>query len=233
MATSKHPVGLYQELPIKLTAHDMFFIHRNLGRPPRWTFPGVITGYGLRCIRLSFENFDQLWPLLAEGDTTYVDEEYRERAGLYETLLHRYGHDVYSGKHGACDWLIVETDKAPKAPTSYDGWAQSGNVRLRDGERLVGVLHLHALSAERLGYGMPNPFVGVQLSDADRGRGLGGRAIGLLEWFVSSTYEEATGVTAHILAGNTRSLRLFEKLGFVESDAYAGRAGEVFLVKEL
>ena len=40
--------------------HDYYDLHRNLGRSPRWTFPTVIEGYGLRRIRMDFENFDQL-----------------------------------------------------------------------------------------------------------------------------------------------------------------------------
>ena len=50
-----------------------FWLHRNLGREPRWIFPDVLSGPGVRLHRLHFDNYDSLWPLLAEGDIGYVE----------------------------------------------------------------------------------------------------------------------------------------------------------------
>lgn len=219
--------------PIELSDYNLFDIHRNLGRPPRWTFPTILTGHGLRCVRLDFENFDQLWPLLAEGDTTFVDKEYRDRKELYQQVLFLYGSAVYSGKRGACDRIITEVVSAPGKPIVSPNSIRGGYIRNLEGRRIVGVLHLYALSHERLGYGQSNPFVGLQLADEHRGRGIGGRAIRLLECFVQSTYPEVSGLTANSRLANERSLRLFRRLGFAEEGKYAEYEDEVFLVKEV
>ena len=170
----------------EFTQHDYYDLHRNLGRPPRWTFPTVIEGHGLRCVRMNFENFDQLWPLLAEGDTTHIDRRYRERDLLYEQVLFLYRSLAYSAKHGACDWIIVASERAKDSPRAYDSIFAEGFIRLRDDDQIVGVLHLYELNHERYDGGRPNPFVGLQLADPHRRRGIRRRVVRLLECYVAT-----------------------------------------------
>lgn len=221
------------DAPLKeLNDYDYYDLHRNLGRPPRWTFPTVIEGYGLRCVRMDFENFDQLWPILAEGDTTHIDRRYRERDLLYEQVLFLYRSLAYSAKHGACDWIIVQTDQAKDPPRAYDSIFGRGFIRLRENEQIVGVIHLYELNHERYDGGQPNPFVGLQIAAAHRRRGIGRRAMRLLEWYVANTYPAVSGLTADIKRSNTASLALFAALGFsVDTDEYSERDDDAFLTK--
>ena len=206
------------------------WIHRNLGREPRWTFPDLIYGNNLRCERLDFENYHDLWPLLAGGDTTFVNKEYREEAGLYQMVLHQYAYGAFSSKHGMVDYLIVDTPNENEEYHTGHSYGM-GALYVGEGERFVGVLHLYHLSLERYDNKMPNPFVGIQLGPGARGEGIGGRAIGLLEQFVFSSYPETEGVTAMIKPNNERSLRLFRGLGYENTDAYDAK-NEVFLTKD-
>ena len=91
-----------------------FWLHRNLGREPRWTFPDVLTGPGVHLHRLHFDNYDSLWPLLAEGDTHYVERECREREQLYEQVVYLYGYAPFSGKRGAKRYLSSQTIDAER-----------------------------------------------------------------------------------------------------------------------
>jgi len=170
--------------------------------------------------------------LLSEGDTTFVNREYRERTLLYEQVLNHRAHAVYSGKHGAVDYVIIETPGKNEEYRAGDFWASDGDIRLSDGERILGVLHLYHLSHERLGYGMSNPFVGIQLVPDARGAGVADRAMDLLERFVTERYEDANGVTANIKFTNERSLRFFKRRGYIETDKYEG-ASEAYLEKML
>ena len=221
--------------PLKeFNRYDYYDLHRNLGRPPRWTFPTVIEGHGLRCIRLDFENFDQLWPVLAEGDTDHIDRHYRERNLLYEQVFFLYRSSAYSAKRGACDWIIVETKQAAKSPRAYDSFFAEGFIRLGDDEHIVGVIHLYELNHERFAGGQPNPFIGLQLGTARRRRGIGRRAAQLLEWYVASTYPAVSGLTVHIERANSASIALFGALGFsAQEDEYAASDDDAFLTKPI
>ncbi|MEL7159666.1 MAG: hypothetical protein AAFN92_02820 [Bacteroidota bacterium] len=213
--------------------YPWFWLHRNLGRPPRWTFPNQLAGNELWCPRLTFDNFDSLWPILAKGDTTFINREYRERTALYEQLFSQFAYAAYSGKHGVVDYLIVST---PGENTDYrasDGWRADGRLRSEQATQLCGVLHLYELSHERYDGRMPNPFVGLQLTPAVRGTGVVDRAMELLERFTRESYPEITGLTAMIERENLRSQRFFARRGYVKSGAYGASGKEIFLVKDI
>lgn len=216
-----------------LAEDDLFrhSLYRNLGRTPDWQFPDVLRGGGLRCVRLSIENYDDLWPLLAEDPSPHIDERFRVRPSMFEYTLFNRGTMPYSGKHGGADWLIIDSPEADEAYTAYDSPFMQGPLRLAEGERLLGILHLYELSRERYDGRQPNPFVGLQLASAAHGTGRAAVAIGLLERYVNETYETVRGVTANIDRDNKRSQHFFAKLGYEQSDTYYGDKEE-FWVKQ-
>lgn len=201
----------------EFTKFDYTNIHRNLGRPPRWTFPNLLKGYGLRAIRLNFDNFDQLWPVLAAGDTTFIDPRYRNHEKLYAQVLFLLDSTVYSGTNGACDWMLVETDGGGGEPKSYEGYWFDGRIQLGENERIVGVLHLYEMSHERLLGHQTNPLVGLQIGGDHRGRGLGTRAIQLLTWYLGHHHPDVIGLTANIKKANVASIALFENWAFAKT----------------
>lgn len=212
-------------------------IYRNLGRQPRWVFPEIVHGNGLRFVRLHVDNYDALWPLLAQGDTTFVDREYRERRALYEQTLLLRANLPFTGNNGAVDYLVVNTPGKNQTYGSHDRYDYLFDLDLYEGEHLTGVVHLYELSHERLGdEGMPKPLVGIQLAAAYRGRGVADRALGLLEQFVVENYPKTSGVTAMIKRENKRSLRFFRRRGYVGTDEYQWGeepTRDSFLVKTL
>jgi hypothetical protein len=210
-----------------------YWVHRNLGRTPRWSFPDGLKGPGVRLQRLHFDNYNELWPLLAQGDTTFIEPEYRECERLYEQVLYLYGYAPFSGKRGAVDYLIVRTTDETADFTEQRLFGSENILRLGEGEQLVGVVHLYDLSLERFGRGMPNPLVGIQLAEAFRGSGVADPALDVLEWYVRQTYDEARAVTAMIKRDNTRSIRFFARRGYAETDAYTNCERVVFRVKAL
>ena len=221
--------------PLPPDHHLWFWLHRNLGREPRWTFPDVLTGPGVRLHRLHFDNYDSLWPLLAEGDTHYVEREYREREQLYEQVVYLYGYAPFSGKRGAVDYLVLREDEATEF-AERQLWGSDRELRQDDEQKLAGVVHLYNLSMERFGRGMPNPLLGIQLAEAHRGTGIADRALDVLEWYVAETYPEATAVTAMIKRENARSIRFFRRRGYEMSTEYGDPnedREDTFLVKQL
>lgn len=219
----RHPV---------LPASDALWysLHRNLGRVPIWTFPDVLRGGGLRGIRLTFDNYDDLWPVFADDPSPYIDDRFKTRELLYAYTLMNRGSLPYSGKRGGADWLLIDSPDETETYAAHDSIFSQGPLHLREGQRLIGILHLYALSRERYEGRQPNPFVGLQLISAAHGTGQAAVALGLLERYVQETYSEVSGVTANIDKENLRSRRFFEKQGYAPSDAYDGKAEE-FLVK--
>ena len=210
-----------------------YWLHRNMGRPPRWTFPDALTGPGVSLHRLHFDNYEALWPRLAQGDTAYVEREYRERTLLYEQVVHHHGYAPYSGNHGAVDYLVLDIAQKEEGLAQPAFLGSDRSLSDAEAERLAGVVHLYDLSMERLGDGMRNPFVGIQLAEAYRGTGTADRALDVLERFVEQTYEEARGVTAMIKRENARSIRFFGRRGYAESAEYGLRKDTVFMIREL
>lgn len=230
MARKTHPT-------LSPTSTFWWSIHRNIGRTPRWTFPDTLLGYGLRLERLNFDNYDDLWPVLATGDTDYVNREYREREALYEQVMMLHAYAPYTGTNGAVDYLVIDTPGKHGSYRSHDRWDMIKDIDLEEGETLAGVIHLYELSMERLGdMGMPNPLVGIQLAQAYRGAGIADRAFDLLEHFVAVTYPDAHHVTAMIERENLRSQRFFRRRGYEPTDEYGDDESNpktVFLVKVL
>lgn len=208
-----------------------FYIHQNLGNPPRWTFPNHLTGNGLRCERLDISNYDDLWPLFAEDPSPFIDDRFRSRRSMYEYTLHTRACMPFSGKRGGTDWLIIDTPGENTAYKAYEGWNDMGGLHLEENERLLGILHLYYLSMERFDDYRPRPFVGLQLITEAHGTGRAATALSLLERHVRETYDYP-GVTAHIKSANGRSLAFFRKMGYVDTRDYDADAKEVFLVKD-
>ncbi len=195
----------------------------------------MLTGPGVRLHRLHFDNYDVLYPLLAEGDTSYVEREYRERERLYERVIYLYGYAPFSGKRGAVDYLVLREEEAAEF-AEHQLWGSDHSLRQDDEQKLAGIVHLYDLSLERFGRGMPNPLAGIQLAEAHRGTGIADRAFDVLEWFVAETYPEATAVTAMIKKDNARSIRFFGRRGYETSTAYGDPDEDrktTFLVKQL
>lgn len=231
----------YQPQPVRETHPQIppdsflwFYIHRNLGQDPLWTFPTFLCGNGLRCERLDFNNYHDLLELLKNDPNPFVDERFKQEQELYEYVMHQLACTPYSGKRGGVDYLIVDT---PGSNADYDTFTtrfERYGVRVREGEEFCGMLHLYELSRERLApdFAMPSPFVGIVLYPKARGRGIGQRAISLLESFVLENYP-VMELTAMIRKENERSQRFFRSLGYTEQRPDEVGREEIFLGKQL
>lgn len=223
-----------RDLPQLPADHFLWsYVHRNLGRTPHWTFPDLLLGRNLRCERLGFHNFDDLWPLLATDPSPHIDDRFRTRAGLYAYTVHLMAVMPYASKHGGADYLVVDTPGRHPDYATRQRFSIPDRIRLDEGDRLVGVLHLYDLSRERFDGRMPNPFVGLQLISAVHGTGIAARALSLLEKLVAETYP-AEELAAVIHIDNRRSQRFFRKQNYLPADdRYGGRPDYCYVIKPL
>lgn len=199
-----------------------FYLHRNLLRDPHWDFQTHLLGYGLRCERLNFHNYEDVVIELGSGTPgPYVDHRFLSYEKMYEYVMHLLAVLPYSAKRGGTDYIIIDTPgKNMEYKTLRNPHALDYSM-INEGQQLCGLLHLFDLSKERFGHGMPNPVVGITLSESARGKGIATRAMDMLERYVFETYGEAGQVVAMIDKENERSLRFFRKRGYHDvSDKY-------------
>ena len=94
-------------------------------------------------------------PLFAADPSPFVDARFKQRAALEAYAVSLLTDLRYSGKRGACDWLVR---------------------RRADGQPL-GVLHLYDLSHEVIGSQIPHCAVGYALAAPFRRQGYGAEAL--------------------------------------------------------
>ena len=195
-------------------------IRRHLGRQPCWSFPDQIRGDGLHLRRLDFDNMHEVLRLFINDPTPYVDARFREEDQLFEYVLHLLAEAAYSAESGGVDYLIVDVPGQDYPYEQFDSSWLKNQHDLPEAARFVGVAHLYDLRhTEDMGHNIYPPKAGLMIGRAYRGRGIGQRAMGLLQEYVRRNHQTDC-LQVEIEASNTASREFFNGLGYrpVRSD---------------
>lgn len=181
--------------PTDLTAEarevvDLFSRTRWPDSLPRACYHDLPPTARLRYELLTWANYGQLLDLFGADDDPFVMPSFKTRAALDEYTAYQLALGRYSGKRGACDWLLWRED----------------NVCL-------GVLHLHEVSFE-LWKGKRWPCkIGYAIGKQFRRQGYAEEALRHLLSLLPTQFllfdAEAT-----VLLGNEPSVSLLRKVGF-------------------
>ena len=165
----------------------LHWLHEHAGRVPHWQFPEWINGAGLRLLRLTPQNYGVLYELFADDDHPYVEERFRDKAGLYDYVAQLMAVFPYQPQHGGADYLVYE-EQTP-----------------------VGIVHLYDLSVET----PERAFVGFQIAAPWRGSDVAHRAVSTLETY-ALTERGLTDLRAETYASNRHAQAFLLRRGYVE-----------------
>ena len=188
-------------------------LSQHIGRAPAWEVPDQIRGNGIILRRFDFGNYLELVKLFQDDPSEYIDDRFRHVDATVEFLIGQLGDAAYCPTNGAVDYLVID---APSVDMDYvqvtSSWLQ-GAPQLPEGARLTGLIHLYHLD-QREGDYRKVPKVGIMVAEAFRGLDVSDRAMRLLHDFAHRTFHVPC-LEAEVASANERSIRFFEKLGYV------------------
>lgn len=189
-------------------------LSRHLGRQPCWLFPDQIRGDGLHLRRLDFHNLHEVIRLFVCDNNPYIDSRFQNEDELFEYVLHQLGLAAYNSESGAVDYLIVDTPGQAYKYEQFDSNWLKNDHSLPEGAGFAGLLHLYDLrQTESLGHEIYPPKAGIMISENYRGKGVGRRAMNLLQEYVRRNHH-TDRLQVEIKGENAPSLSFFDSLGY-------------------
>jgi RimJ/RimL family protein N-acetyltransferase len=139
---------------------------------------------------LNWRNFKTYLDLFENDESPFVMEDFKTPKGMEQYTLFMLESNRFSGKRGACDWIIYLKDKTP-----------------------IGVLHLYELNFEIYEGKHPKPQFGYAISEPFRKQGYAFEATSHLLNLIPKQFKRYE-ILVNTHKNNEASLGLLQKLGF-------------------
>jgi RimJ/RimL family protein N-acetyltransferase len=168
-------------------------MYRQMRRPnakPWFDFQNLPDSERLSYKLLNWRNFKTYLKLFENDENPFVMDDFKSPKGMEQYTLFMLESNRFSGKRGACDWIIYLKNKTP-----------------------IGVLHLYELNFEIYEGKHPKPQFGYAISEPFRKQGYAFEATSHLLNLIPKQFKRYE-VLANTHKNNEASIGLLQKLGF-------------------
>jgi RimJ/RimL family protein N-acetyltransferase len=168
-------------------------MYRQMRRPnakPWFDFQNLPDSERLSYKLLNWRNFKTYLSLFENDESPFVMDDFKSPKGMEQYTLFMLESNRFSGKRGACDWIIYLKDKTP-----------------------IGVLHLYELNFEIYDGKHPKPQFGYAISEPFRKQGYAFEATSHLLKLIPKQFKRYE-ILANTHKNNEASIGLLQKLGF-------------------
>jgi RimJ/RimL family protein N-acetyltransferase len=168
-------------------------MYRQMRRPnakPWFDFQNLPDSERLSYKLLNWRNFKTYLKLFENDENPFVMDDFKTPKGMEQYTLFMLESNRFSGKRGACDWIIYLKNKTP-----------------------IGVLHLYELNFEIYDGKHPKPQFGYAISEPFRKLGYAFEATSHLLNLIPKQFKRYE-VLANTHKNNEASIGLLQKLRF-------------------
>lgn len=187
-----------------LPAHLQHYMEQNVGKPPIWSFPDLVSSENLRFHRLDFDNRHRVLDMFRNDPSPFVEDYFKTEEALYEYVASLWIAAPYSRKRGGIDWLIQ-----------------------RESGEWVGLLHAFDCSKENYGFRRRHCTIGFCVGESHRGTGIAREAVEHLQSYLFRKMDMLY-VLAYTKKENEQCIRFLEKLEYEDASAAYGNEESAF-----
>ena len=189
---------------------EILEMYRQMRRPkakPHFDFKNLPDSENLSYKLLNWRNYKTYLKLFGKDDSPFVMDEFKTQKAMEQYTLFMLESNRFSGKRGACDWIIYLKNKTP-----------------------IGVLHIYDLNLEFYDGVHPKPQFGYAIAEPFRKQGYAFEATTHLLNYIPTQFKRYE-ILANTHKNNAASISLLEKLGFQVYQGISNKVVQYFYKK--